>query len=152
MRMRHKLGLADGQDGDKALIEGILKLLAQNKVDYTIFWSRMTNSVASNDWEPVRDLFLDRQSWDAWLLGYSERLAQLDRGLMADLMQKSNPVYVLRNHLGEQAIQKAKQKDFSEVERLLRLLQSPFTAVEGMDAYAAFPPDWASSIEISCSS
>jgi serine/tyrosine/threonine adenylyltransferase len=152
MRMRHKLGLASSLDGDKALIEGILKLLAQNKVDYTIFWSRMTTSVASNDWESVRDLFLDRQSWDAWLLQYSERLAQLDRGLMADLMQKSNPVYVLRNHLGEQAIQKAKQKDFSEVERLLKLLQAPFTAVVGMEAYAAFPPDWASRIEISCSS
>ncbi len=152
MRMRHKLGLAVGIEGDKALIEGILKLLAQNKVDYTIFWSRMTSSVTSNDWEPVRDLFLDRQSWDAWLLGYSERLAPLDRGLMADLMQKSNPVYVLRNHLGEQAIQKAKQKDFSEVERLLGLLQSPYTAMAGMEAYAAFPPDWAGTIEISCSS
>jgi serine/tyrosine/threonine adenylyltransferase len=152
MRMRHKLGLADSQAGDKELIESVLKLLAQNKVDYTIFWSRMTDSVASNNWEPVRDLFLDRQSWDAWLLGYSERLAQSDRALMAGLMQKSNPVYVLRNHLGEQAIQKAKQKDFSEVERLLKLLQAPFTPVAGMEAYAAFPPDWASSIEISCSS
>jgi serine/tyrosine/threonine adenylyltransferase len=152
MRMRHKLGLASSLDGDKALIEGILKLLAQNKVDYTIFWSRMTTSIRSNDWEPVRDLFLDRQSWDAWLLGYSERLVLLDRGLMADLMQKSNPVYVLRNHLGEQAIQKAKQKDFSEVERLLGLLQAPYTALSGMEAYAGFPPDWASSIEISCSS
>ncbi len=152
MRMRHKLGLADSAPGDKALIEGILKLLAQNKADFTIFWSRMTSSAASNDWAPVRDMFLDRQSWDVWLLQYSERLAELDRGLMVDLMQKSNPVYVLRNHLGEQAIQKAKQKDFSEVERLLKLLQAPFKEVAGMEAYAAFPPDWASSIEISCSS
>jgi serine/tyrosine/threonine adenylyltransferase len=54
--------------------------------------------------------------------------------------------------LGEQAIQKAKLKDFSEVERLLKLLQSPFTAQAGMEAYAALPPDWASRIEISCSS
>jgi serine/tyrosine/threonine adenylyltransferase len=152
MRMRHKLGLAESAPGDKELIEGILKLLAQNKVDYTIFWSRMTTSVRSNDWEPVRDLILDRQSWDAWLLQYSERIMSIERGLMADLMQKSNPVYVLRNHLGEQAIQKAKQKDFSEVERLLSLLQAPFTAQVGMEAYAALPPDWASRIEISCSS
>jgi serine/tyrosine/threonine adenylyltransferase len=144
--------LAESAPGDKELIEGILKLLAQNKVDYTIFWSRMTTSVRSNDWEPVRDLFLDRQSWDAWLLAYSERLTSIERGLMADLMQKNNPVYILRNHLGEQAIQKAKLKDFSEVERLLKLLQSPFTAQAGMEAYAALPPDWASRIEISCSS
>jgi serine/tyrosine/threonine adenylyltransferase len=54
--------------------------------------------------------------------------------------------------LGEQAIQKAKLKDFSEVERLLSLLQTPFTAAAGMEAYAGFPPDWAGSIEISCSS
>jgi serine/tyrosine/threonine adenylyltransferase len=152
MRMRHKLGLASSMDGDKALIEGLLKLLAQNKVDYTIFWSRMTRSLASNDWESVRDLFLDRQSWDAWLLLFSERITPLNRGLMADLMQQSNPVYVLRNHLGEQAIQKAKLKDFSEIERLLSLLQTPFAAQAGMQAYAAFPPDWASGIEISCSS
>jgi serine/tyrosine/threonine adenylyltransferase len=152
MRMRHKLGLAETAAGDKELIEGILQLLAQNKVDYPIFWSRLTASVRSNDWEPARDLFLDRRSWDAWLLVFSQRLAPLNRGLMADLMQKNNPMYVLRNHLGEQAIQKAKLKDFSEVERLLSLLQTPFAAQAGMEAYAAFPPDWASQIEISCSS
>ncbi len=152
MRLRHKLGLADSQDGDKALIEGILKLLAQNKVDYTIFWSRMSTSAASNDWESVRDLFLDRQSWDQWLALYSERIAPTDRVAMAALMQKTNPVYVLRNHLGEAAIQQAKNKDFSELERLHKLLQTPFTAQAGMQAYAGFPPDWASKIEISCSS
>jgi serine/tyrosine/threonine adenylyltransferase len=152
MHMRHKLGLSGSQDGDKALIEGILKLLAQNKVDYTIFWSRLTASAISKDWEPVRDLFLDRQSWDEWMLLFSERLKQQKLGLDTDLMQKSNPVYVLRNHLGEQAIQKAKQKDFSEVERLYNLLQNPYAAQAGMEAYAAFPPDWATSIEISCSS
>ena len=152
MRLRHKLGLSDQHENCKELIEGILKLLAQNKVDYTIFWNRLTQSAASRDYEPVRDLFLDRESWDAWLLSYSELLEQQIAGLQADLMGKSNPMYVLRNHLGEQAIQKAKLKDFSEVNRLLNLLQTPFTAQAGMQAYAAFPPDWASKIEISCSS
>jgi serine/tyrosine/threonine adenylyltransferase len=59
---------------------------------------------------------------------------------------------VLRNHLGEQAIQKAKHKDFSEVERLLKLLQAPFDEHPEMQEYAGFPPDWANRIEISCSS
>jgi serine/tyrosine/threonine adenylyltransferase len=156
MRLRHKLGLADSMDSDKELIEGLLKLLAHNKVDYTIFWSRLTAASSASaphrDFEAVRDLFLDRPAWDRWVLSYSERLEQQMLGLQADLMGKSNPVYVLRNHLGEQAIQKAKLKDFSEVERLLNLLQTPFTAQVGMEAYAGFPPDWASKIEISCSS
>jgi uncharacterized protein YdiU (UPF0061 family) len=59
---------------------------------------------------------------------------------------------VLRNHLGEQAIRAAKLKDFSELERLHSLLEAPFTEKAGMQAYATFPPDWASTIEISCSS
>jgi uncharacterized protein YdiU (UPF0061 family) len=67
-------------------------------------------------------------------------------------MLKTNPKFVLRNHLGEQAIQKAKLKDFSGINTLLMLLTSPFDEHPGFDDYAAFPPDWASSIEISCSS
>jgi uncharacterized protein YdiU (UPF0061 family) len=54
--------------------------------------------------------------------------------------------------LGEEAIAKAKLKDFSGVETLLTLLQTPFDEHPGFDAYAALPPDWATEIEISCSS
>ncbi len=67
-------------------------------------------------------------------------------------MLKKNPKYVLRNYLGENAIQAAKSKDFSEVARLLTLLESPFEEHPGCEAYAGLPPDWASRIEISCSS
>jgi uncharacterized protein YdiU (UPF0061 family) len=67
-------------------------------------------------------------------------------------MLKSNPKYVLRNYLGENAIQAAKSKDFSEVSRLLKLLESPFDEHPGSKRYADLPPDWASRIEISCSS
>jgi len=90
--------------------------------------------------------------FDAWLLQYSERLAGADRGLAGESMLKTNPRFVLRNHLGEQAIRQAKLKDFSEVHTLRRLLAAPCDEHPGLDAYAGFPPDWASSIEISCSS
>jgi uncharacterized protein YdiU (UPF0061 family) len=143
----------------KALIEGILKLLAQDKVDFTIFWRTLSRWVASNAplddaaaLTPVRDLFIDRPAFDTWLLSYSELLTHIGRGLMANLMLKTNPKYVLRNHLGEEAIQKAKLKDFSGVNTLLALLEAPFDEHPGFEAYAGFPPDWASTIEISCSS
>lgn len=67
-------------------------------------------------------------------------------------MRKSNPKFVLRNHLGQQAIESAQQKDFSGVATLLKLLETPFEDHAGHEAYAGFPPDWASTIEISCSS
>ncbi|WP_296448233.1 protein adenylyltransferase SelO [Rhodoferax sp. UBA5149] len=158
--MRAKLGLVnlddensrDASAHDRALIEDILKLLAQDRVDYTIFWRRLSHSSAGTDTEAVRDLFLDRPAADAWLLRYSERLAHIPRGLATDLMLRTNPKFVLRNHLGEQAIKRAKLKDFSQVDTLLMLLESPFEEHPGFEAYADFPPDWAAGIEISCSS
>ena len=67
-------------------------------------------------------------------------------------MLKNNPKFVLRNHLGEKAIQAAKLKDFSQVATLLDLLETPFDEHPGHESLAGFPPDWASSIAISCSS
>ena len=151
-RMRAKLGLTEAHAGDAALIDGILLLLARNGVDYTIFWRRMSHAVAQGNFEPVRDLFADRAGLDAWLLLYSEHKDIMLKGLDPDLMLKSNPKFVLRNHLGEQVIRAAKLGDFSELQTLQRLLEHPFDEHPGHDAYAAFPPDWASSISISCSS
>ena len=151
-RMRAKLGLSDQQPEDAALIDGALKLLAANRADYTIFWRRLCAFTAPGGQEPVRDLFLDRAAFDAWALQYSERITPVDSALKADLMLKSNPKFVLRNHLGEEAIRAAKLKDFSMVETLLTLLQTPFNEHPGHDSLAGFAPDWAASISISCSS
>ena len=108
--------------------------------------------MADGNVEPVRDLFLDRAGFDAWLLSFSQRHAGTDGALAAELMRRSNPKFVLRNHLGQQAIEASQQKDHSGVATLLALLQTPFEEHPGADAYAGFPPDWASTIEISCSS
>ena len=35
--------------------------------------------------------------------------------------------YVLRNWIGQQAIEKAEQGDYSEVQRVLKLLQNPYS-------------------------
>ena len=42
-------------------------------------------------------------------------------------MNRVNPKYVLRNYLAQTAIEKAQQKDFSEIDRLLTLLQNPYS-------------------------
>jgi uncharacterized protein YdiU (UPF0061 family) len=157
-RMAAKLGFADVQEAHLPLVEGILKLLAADKVDYTIFWRRLSHWVSDQVREPradeplVRDLFLDRAGFDTWLLSYSELFTHVERALAADLMLKTNPRFVLRNHLGEEAIQAAKRKDFSVVAQLLKVLERPFDEHPEHDAWAGFPPDWAGSIAISCSS
>lgn len=155
-RMRAKLGLSDSHPEDSAedrmLIQEILQLLAQDGVDYSIFWRRLSHGVADADNGPVRDLFPDPSAFDAWWRRYEKRLSSSSPTQASGLMLKTNPKFVLRNHLAEQAIQSAKMKDFSLIDKLLTLLESPFEEHPGFDEYASFPPAWAAGIEISCSS
>ncbi len=67
-------------------------------------------------------------------------------------MQESNPRFVLRNHLGELAIRAAKGGNFGPLHALQAVLARPFDEHPDHAEWAGFPPDWASSIEISCSS
>jgi uncharacterized protein YdiU (UPF0061 family) len=68
-------------------------------------------------------------------------------------MRLCNPSHVLRNHLGELVIQAARQGDFSTLRQMLTVLQSPYEDHPQADpAWSSFPPSWAASIEISCSS
>ncbi len=151
-RMRAKLGLPMPLADESVVMDGILRLLADNAVDATIFWRRLSHCVAQSAFEPVRDLFADRAAFDQWLLLYSELLAEVDVALAADLMLKTNPAYVLRNYLAEQAIRQANTGDFSEIARLQALLAHPFEEHAGDEAYALPPPEWASHLSISCSS
>ena len=153
--MRAKLGLIEPEktfEGDRDLVETIQKLLAQDRVDYTLFWRNLSHVANGKPVDVVRDMFIDCAAFDAWMLQYSEHLKQQIRRLEPTLMLKTNPKYVLRNYLGEQAIAKAKLKDFSEVETLLKLLQAPCEEHPEHERFAGLPPDWAADIEISCSS
>lgn len=151
-RMAAKLGLADSRDGDKDLIESILQLLAADRVDYTIFWRRLTQELAGTAREPVRDLFLNRDGFDHWQARHAQRAVMDGRAAGIELMLRNNPKYILRNHLGEQAIRQAKARDFSEVATLLSVLMRPYDEHPASETRAGFPPDWAAGIEISCSS
>ena len=149
--MRAKLGLTEAQPGDRELIERVLQQLAAGAVDYPIFWRRLSRAVADDDFEPVRDLFPDRQGFDTWLRQYRQRLPS-DRAAVAAGMLRTNPKWVLRNHLAELAIRSAREGDFAGVDTLLRLVQAPFEEHPEHEDLAGFPPDWASTLEISCSS
>ena len=78
--------------------------------------------------------------------------AREDDAERAVRMKRCNPKFVLRNHLAETAIERAREGDFNEVQRLLNVLQHPFDEQPEHEADAGFPPAWAQTLEISCSS
>ena len=165
-RFMRKLGL-NGQ-GAQSLLEGtsedditllteLLQLMAKEQTDVTIFWRRLSHaaqqtSAAHPRWKELSDLFIDQAAWQSWQSKYMNRLSHISDDSLLTNMLRVNPKYVLRNHLAEVAIQKAKRGDYSEIELLFKLLQSPFDEQPEFNSYAQLPPSWASGIEISCSS
>lgn len=152
--MRNKLGLAVATDGDEELIEALLLAMHAHRTDYTVFFRRLADFVPGEDNAPLRDLFLDRSLFDDWSDRYTARL-QLEarpQAVRQAAMRASNPKYILRNYLAEQAIQAAQQGDFSLIARLYDCLQHPFDEQPQYQAFAAEPPAWAQEISVSCSS
>ncbi|NIA56119.1 YdiU family protein [Massilia sp. TW-1] len=156
-----KLGLTTTHEDDRALADTMFQLMQDNKVDFTLFFRRLGDlrlDVADAEREasdaPLRDLFLDRPAFDAWAAQYRARLRQegsVDAARRV-AMHAVNPKYILRNYLAQVAIEKAQNGDYSEVTRLLSVLERPFDEQPEHDAYAALPPDWAAHLEVSCSS
>jgi uncharacterized protein YdiU (UPF0061 family) len=155
-RLRAKLGLATGEEDDHELADALLQRMAADRADFTITFRRLASfsTAPGADNSAVRDLFLDREAFDAWATRYAERLRRegSDDIPRAARMKEVNPKFVLRNHLAEQAIRSARDGDFTETERLLKVLQRPFDEQPEHAAYADFPPDWAQHLEVSCSS
>ncbi len=151
-----KLGLTSAEPDDRLLFDALFAIMQANHVDFTLFFRSLGKLVldAPEHDAPVRDLVLDRPALDAWLVQYRARLrreASIDSARRA-AMDGVNPKFVLRNYLAQVAIERAAAKDFSEIDRLLTVLRRPFDEQAGNDAYAALPPDWASHLEVSCSS
>ncbi|KAF1029826.1 MAG: hypothetical protein GAK40_00296 [Burkholderia plantarii] len=151
-----KLGLETVREGDAALANRLLEVMHGSHADFTLTFRRLatlSKHDASRD-AAVRDLFIDREAFDGWAAQYRARLAHetRDDAARAEAMNRVNPKYVLRNHLAEQAIRRAAEKDFSELERLAHILRRPFDEQPEFESYAALPPDWANTLEVSCSS
>ena len=153
---RAKLGLHDEFADDQSLVDDLLRCMAADHADFTITWRRLaafsSQPGAAND--SIRDCFIDREAFDAWAARYTARL-RAENSVDAERavrMKRCNPKFVLRNHLAETAIERAREGDFNEVQRLLNVLQRPFDEQPEHEADAGFPPAWAQTLEISCSS
>ena len=148
-----KLGFESFREGDETLIAELFQLM-EGQVDFTIFFRDLCDVDDNADQQPMRDIFLDRNAFDHWFIDYrarlsTESLTQQDR---SKLMKQVNPKYILRNYLAQNAIEATENGDFTEVTRLVGILQHPYEGQPEFDEYADHPPDWARHLDLSCSS
>lgn len=140
--MRAKVGIADGGDDDRVLVDDLLGLLESQRVDMTTAFRALSSIVRGED--RATELFAEPAAFTAWVARWQ---ACLDRdGRSADevaaAMDRTNPVYVPRNRLVDAALTSAMAGDLGPYERLVEVVTHPFEEHPGWDEYALpAPPD-----------
>jgi uncharacterized protein YdiU (UPF0061 family) len=129
--LRRKFGLFTERDDDGELVQGFLKQLMDNGLDYTLAFRRLSNGAM-----PVEDT--------TWADRYRARLAlePQHEATRRAAMQAVNPLYIPRNHRVEAALNAAiENDDYGPFEELLAVLARPFEERPEFAAYAEPPSE-----------
>ncbi len=148
--MAQKLGFVESNDEVKRLTYDLLDLLEKKKTDYTFFF----RNLAKFKIDEIEKFVIDA-AFKSWLENYNRLLKKFERidEIRVEAMNKINPKYILRNYLLQKAIEKAVwENDFSEINKLQKIMEFPYEEQIENEIYAEIPPSWAKEIEISCSS
>lgn len=145
-----KMGLPSFHKDSFDCAMAFLTVMQSEQLDYTDSFIRLQNK----QYEAIKDDCLDRHQFEVFLTQYQSIRENQDIDALDAEMAKANPVYILRNHMAQKAIELAERDDFSEVERLFKLLSQPFTKQVGLEKaedLAPLPSD-VPEIMVSCSS
>ncbi len=112
--MRAKLGLFTQADEDTALIQSLLEWMRDSKADFTNTFRDLTNGrLEPMEWH---------QQWSARLKRQPQTTIEV-----TELMCRSNPAFIPRNHKVEEALAAASEHgDLNPMQRLLTVLATPF--------------------------
>ncbi|WP_139906416.1 protein adenylyltransferase SelO [Clostridium thermarum] len=121
--MRGKLGLFNAEEEDETLIEDLLKIMYKYQADYTNTFRSLTLD------EPLDSEMFNSPEFTQWQEKWKARLIRQQETSEAskELMKRSNPSVIPRNHRVEEAIEAAvKCEDYSVMNRLLMVLSQPY--------------------------
>lgn len=142
--MLKKLGLTQPSAENIALIEDLLKLMAQEGADYTLTFRFLSEQV-NPEWKiaaGIGDLFELPDSFEPWISRWQAQLALEGSAPAAQqqMMFSVNPAFIPRNHLVEEAINAAMmENNFQPFNQLVDLLANPYFYDAAFSRYA-MPP------------
>jgi uncharacterized protein YdiU (UPF0061 family) len=127
--MRHKLGLFTEEEGDMALIDGLLNWMQNASADYTNTFRDLTESTGAVLQTP-------------WFHLWQARLQQQPPSPqeVRARMQKANPAVIPRNHEVEEALAAAATNhDYTRFHRLVAAVREPYRDRAEVDAAFCHP-------------
>ncbi|WP_277584238.1 protein adenylyltransferase SelO [Psychrobacillus antarcticus] len=136
--MGNKLGIFNLEEEDIWLIDNLLRLMEQYDADYTNTFRLLTLGKVEDT------VMFGNKEFDQWHEKWQARLEKQDvsEEFIQQLMQKSNPVFIPRNHRVEEALKAAVEKeDYRVLESLLKVISNPYDYNTSYMDYIAVPPD-----------
>ncbi|WP_439096863.1 protein adenylyltransferase SelO [Bacillus massiliigorillae] len=133
--LRAKLGIFNEEKKDEELIKVLLDMMEEYRADYTNTFRALTIDKLENT------VLHDKEEFKQWYQQWQERLNRQEESKEAslNLMKKSNPAVIPRNHRVEEALKAAVNGDFSVMERLLNILSNPFAYTPEQEEYCKLP-------------
>ena len=131
--MRDKLGLFGEDKSDKKLINDLLNLMEKNKADYT---NTFYNLMDTNN-----DIYKDK-NFIGWINDWKKRatLNKTSNQKKMELMKRSNPVVIPRNHKVEEALAAADEGNLRMMINLLSILKKPYDLQKNSTDYQSSAP------------
>lgn len=134
--MRAKLGIFNEELQDVSLIKDLLDMMKKNRADYTNTFIALTFN------KPKDTALYGTKEFDHWYKMWQARIERQkeSKDLSHQLMKKSNPAVIPRNHRVEEALEAAIRKgDYSVMERLLHVLSIPYEHSPEQAEYSTLP-------------
>ena len=142
--MLKKLGLKPETPVNQMLLQNFLDLLTKEQCDFTLAFRYLAENL--NPCEPVtpgiQDFFRLPEAFTPWLNQWRTQVQRenTDMATVQTQLLSTNPVFIPRNHLVEEAIQSAYTKnDLRLFNSLVDLLEKPFDYQPDKKKYA-LPP------------
>jgi uncharacterized protein YdiU (UPF0061 family) len=124
--MRGKLGIENESEDEVVLFNSLLELMEKNQADYTNTFRALSNRTTSE-----APLFKNAE-FLKWQREWLQRKPNLE------LMRTHNPAVIPRNHLVEEALAAAVDKeDYSLLRNLLAVLKTPFVEPANATIYTS---------------
>lgn len=151
--MGKKLGLENvTQEKDLDLLKHLLGMLQGLNIDYTLFFRTLSHY--DGDRTALLKTGLYHKPMNDWLDSYDERLKENSPTVeeKQTKMLKTNPKFVLKNYMLQEAIDAAEEGDFTLVDALFNIAQDPYAEYQAFERWAGVTPDEFKNKKLSCSS
>ena len=128
MLFYQKMGLSSDRKKSRDLVEKTFTLMAENSVDFTLFFRQLTRIAAGENENSFLELFDDQKAASGWLEEWKKHIGQGGVPVVERVgsMQQLNPIFIPRNHMIERVIEGAVEGDFGLFHRMLDTVIRPY--------------------------